>query len=235
MVWNKTSGEWEPLTTPWVPVQQLIKWTVTFYVPNNEGYNMSSVTLRDHFGAELDHADWDITYPEGYSYVASQGYVTFEYSKAKKMPQFRVYWDIGELADGEQATLSFDVVTRLNPAGKQEYTSDGLKILNSGAVLKWRDEDTKQHSNSTPSCYVMAGDTYGAVVGVVSDSSGNPLKDVEVQLNDTSPQVIVGYATTDQHGFYYFPDVTPGDYDVIYMSTKKQVVIGGNISVVDFP
>ncbi|MBW6519292.1 MAG: DUF11 domain-containing protein [ANME-2 cluster archaeon] len=237
-VYNESSGEWEPLTTPWVPVQQLIKWTVTFYVPNIAGYNMSNVQLVDRFGAELDHADWNITTPGNYSYTESQGTVDFVYAKAKQMPQLRVYWDIGELASGEQAILSFEVVTRLNPSGRQEYTSDGLKILNSGAVLKWRDEYSVQHSRSTASWYVMAGEYYGAVVGVVSNSStGMPIKGAVLQLNNTSanPDEYVGSVETDQHGFYYFPDVTPGNYSVICMSEIKPVeVTGGNIEIVNF-
>ncbi|MBA7601313.1 hypothetical protein ES703_08382 [subsurface metagenome] len=134
----------------WVPLFRKIKWTVTYYVPNTSGDTMYDAVLQDRFGAELD-----LAYPG--QYTASQGSVTFEYSTGE-MKQLRITWDIGDLPDGTIATLSFDVVTKENPPGKQEYTSPGRKTLNSGAVLKWKDESGLQDSMSTPSCYVMARD-----------------------------------------------------------------------------
>ena len=134
----------------WVPLFRKIKWTVTYYVPNTSGDTMYDAVLKDRFGAELDQADPG-------QYTASHGSVTFEYSTGE-MKQLRITWDIGDLPDGTTATLSFDVVTKENPPGKQEYTSPGRKILNSGAVLKWEDASGLQDSMSTPSCYVMARD-----------------------------------------------------------------------------
>ncbi|GAI40816.1 unnamed protein product, partial [marine sediment metagenome] len=114
---------------------------------------MYDAVLKDRFGAELDQADPG-------QYTASQGSVTFEYSTGE-MKQLRITWDIGDLPDGTIATLSFDVVTKENPPGKQEYTSPGRKTLNSGAVLKWKDASSHQDNMSTPSCYVMAWDGEG--------------------------------------------------------------------------
>ena len=186
---------------------------------------MYDAVLRDRFGAELDQANPG-------SYVASQGWVFFSYSTGA-MRQLRITWYIGNLPNGVTATLSFDVVTKLNPALKQEYTSAGLKILNSGAVLKWRDAAGVQHSMSTPPCYVMAGNTFGAVVGVVTDGSGNPVSGASVVLWNGA--IFVGIDATDQHGFYYFPKVTPGDYQVQYSSTTENVTIsGGEIETVNF-
>jgi hypothetical protein len=113
---------------------------------------MYAAFLQDRFGAELDQANPG-------SYVASQGWVFFSYNTGKAH-QLRITWYIGNLPNGVTATLSFDVVTKLNPALKQEYTSAGLKTLNSGAVLKWRDAAGVQHSMSTPPCYVMVGNTF---------------------------------------------------------------------------
>ena len=161
MVWTETG--WVSLDdwhigngTPgqeWVPLFRKIKWTVTYYVPNTSGDTMYDAVLKDRFGAELDQADPG-------QYTASQGSVTFEYSTGE-MKQLRITWDIGDLPDGTIATLSFDVVTKENPPGKQEYTSPGRKTLNSGAVLKWKDASSHQDSMSTPSCYVMAWDGEG--------------------------------------------------------------------------
>ena len=158
MVWTETG--WVSLDdwhigngTPgqeWVPLFRKIKWTVTYYVPNTSGDTMYDAVLKDRFGAELDQA-----YPG--QYTASHGSVTFEYSTGE-MEQLRITWDIGGLPDGTTATLSFDVVTKENPPGKQEYTSPGRKTLNSGAVLKWKDASGQQDSMSTPSWYVMARD-----------------------------------------------------------------------------
>ena len=217
----------------WVPLFTEVKWTVTYYVPNDIRDTMYSAVLKDRFGAELDQA-------EPGQYTASHGTVTFEYSKGK-MKQLRLTWDIGDLANGETATLSFDVVTKENPAGKQEYTSPGLHILNSGAVLKWRDALGHQDSMSTPSCYVMAGNTLGAIVGVVTDGAGNPVSGATVEWWETGGLVPIDTATTDEHGFYYFPEVTPDDggtrYQVKYgvVSVPVGVIMGGEIVEIALP
>jgi len=158
MVWMETG--WVSLDdwhigngTPgqeWVPIFRKIKWTVTYYVPNTSGDTMYDAVLKDRFGAELNQANPDLN-------TASHGSVTFEYSTGE-MEQLRITWDIGDLPDGTTATLSFDVVTKENPPGKQEYTSPGRKTLNSGAVLKWKDESGYQDSMSTSSWYVKAWD-----------------------------------------------------------------------------
>jgi len=236
---NGTPGE------EWVPLFTKIKWTVTFYVPNNSGNDWTDVVLRDRFGAELDvygttytlNGDTHDITPLPILQITknppgdAQG-VGFHYSKAKKMPQLRITWYIDDLDAGEMETLSFNVVTRLNPGGNQEFTSPGLHILNSGAVLKWRDADNKQDSMSTPSVYVMAGDTFGAIVGFVTDCEGDPVPRAEVEL---WPSGIT--ATADEHGFYYFPKVVPGDYEVKYYDilTESVTVTGGDIEEVDFP
>jgi len=173
--------EWVPLAdwqdefgihgAEWVPVGEIIRWTVTYYVPGptESGVTWTDVVLRDRFGAELDLYDPDNAmymldgspWPIDPAIIGGgnlnkdpitdgQG-VGFYHSKAKKMPQLRFIWEIqGNLEQGDMATLSFDVVTRLNPADHQEYTSCGLHILNSGANLKWKVVDGAQGSMSTP-------------------------------------------------------------------------------------
>ena len=227
--WHRDNGGTDD--EEWVPLFTEVKWTVTYYVPNDIGDTMYGAVLKDRFGAELNQTEPGV-------HDATHGSVTFEYSKAKKMPQLRVTWNIGDLPDGRTATLSFDVMTRLNPGknknfpdGHQEYTSPGLKILNSGAVLKWLDGEGHQDSMSTPSCYVMAGNTLGAIVGVVTDGAGNPMSGETVELWKIGGIVPIT-AITDEHGFYYFPEVTPDAagtrYHVEYGTTSVQVgIIGG--------
>jgi hypothetical protein len=131
------------------------------------------------------------------------------------MPQLRFIWEIqGDMVQGDMTTLSFDVVTRLNPAGHQEYTSCGLHILNSGANLKWQVVDGAQGSMSTPSWYVMAweeGCDIGAIVGTVTDCDGKPVSGHMVYASNGAP---TESAETDDHGFYYFPKLPTDTYDV---------------------
>jgi hypothetical protein len=234
MVWNETSGEWESWNESWVPLFTKVKWNVTYYVPNNSGETMYYAVLIDRFGAELDHNDHLTSDPKDYSYSASQGSVMFWYSSGK-MKQLRVTWSIGNIPDGTMATLSFEVVTKQNPAGKQEYTSPGLKILNSGAVLKWVNATGHQDSMSTPSCYVMAGNTLGAIVGTVTEC-GDPVSSARVELWTTDGiPVLLEIDKTDKHGFYYFPKVYPSNYTVRYDLTNKSAeVTAGNITTVNF-
>lgn len=54
------------------------------------------------------------------------------------------------LAPGQSITFQIDMVTRRNPAGKQEYTTCGLHVLNSGFTVKWiESDDGLLHSFST--------------------------------------------------------------------------------------
>jgi len=171
--------------------------------------------------------------------------VGFHYFKAEEMPQLRITWYITEpgdeldkLAAAGMETLSFVVYNRLNPADNQEYTKPGLHILNSGANLKWNigSPDGLQDSKSTPSCYVMAGDTLGAIVGVVTNGSGNPVPGVVVELWEPGGLAPIDTATIDKHGFYYFPKVAPDNYEVKYGGTTESVTVtGGNIETVNFP
>jgi hypothetical protein len=160
---NGTSG------AQWFPLNEQIKWTVGFYVPNASGETWTDVVLRDRFGAELDlygttyklnGVEHDIEFPIGVGNlnknvpVDTYG-VGFQYAKAKQMPQFRVYWEIGDIPDGGIAILTFEVGTRLNPGQnkkaepKWEFTSCGIHVLNSGANLKWIDAFDVQNSEST--------------------------------------------------------------------------------------
>ncbi len=54
------------------------------------------------------------------------------------------------LKPGESRSFKVDMVTRVNKGGKQEYTSCGLHLLNSGFTVKWiQSDDNLLHSYST--------------------------------------------------------------------------------------
>ncbi len=54
------------------------------------------------------------------------------------------------LTPGQSITFSIDMITRVNRGGKQEYTSCGPHVLNSGFTVKWiQSDDGMLHSFST--------------------------------------------------------------------------------------
>jgi hypothetical protein len=231
--WHLNNGA-DPENIPkWVPVGEVIKWTVTFYVPNPTDNTWTEVILRDRFGAEIDHFDshilgeTDTSEFENHTTPADYGMVNFSYSKAKNMPQFRVTWNISTLNPHSMVTLSFDVVTRINKGqlrnlnkGKDfnwEYTSCGLQTLNSGANLKWQEEGL-QNSMSTPPAYVYAWeegcDEIGSVIGYFTDCEEMPIDPPkEIWLGYASTDEKITSVMTDERGFYHFKgvEVLPGD------------------------
>ena len=62
----------------------------------------------------------------------------------------------GVLLPGQAVTLTMLVWTKLNPSGRQEYTSPGTYTLNSGPTMKWLDEGGHQYSAEAPSILVEA-------------------------------------------------------------------------------
>jgi hypothetical protein len=61
------------------------------------------------------------------------------------------------LHPGESVTFTVDMTTRKNKGGKQEYTSCGPKILNSGFTVKWlQSNDSALHSYETPHITIYA-------------------------------------------------------------------------------
>jgi hypothetical protein len=65
-------------------------------------------------------------------------------------------WTIGPLASGNSTEITINVSTDENPSGKQEYTSTDIHYLNSGATLKFIDEDMMQLSAVTAPIVVEA-------------------------------------------------------------------------------
>jgi len=138
-----------------VPINTCVWWVLRIEVTNTffgTDTGMQDVVVTDRFGAELDGQPLSdvpvnvevITHSRGQS-----GKETFE-------TQVRINWcvtgdlvagecvDGGQLLPGESAFLDMLVWTKLNPSGKQEYTSPGTYEMNSGATAKWVDQSGVQ-------------------------------------------------------------------------------------------
>ncbi len=136
-----------------VPTFTEVEWTFYFTVTNDFGYIMKDLEVKDNFGAELDVTDYyDVQFVYG-----SPGW-TYEQTTNPSGTQDRISWTIDELAPGDTGTLILKVKTKLNPAGKQEYTSPGVYEMNSGATLKWFDGAGVMHSKTTDPLEITAVD-----------------------------------------------------------------------------
>lgn len=106
--------------------------------------------VTDRFGAEIE-----IDTPNPLD--PSQGTAWWDHGPGrgrKKSGKVFLTWIIGDLLEGETASLYFEISTGLNGAGKQCYTSCGCYELNSGAVLKFFGSNEKQVSVHTLPIYV---------------------------------------------------------------------------------
>ena len=132
-----------------VPIETCVWWVLRIQVTNSfPDTAMEDLVVRDLFGAEMDGQPLSdvpvdvevITHSRGQS-----GKETFE-------TQVRINWcvtgdlvggeclDGGQLLPGESAYLDMLVWTKLNPSGRQEYTSAGTYQMNSGATAQWLDQ-----------------------------------------------------------------------------------------------
>jgi hypothetical protein len=62
-------------------------------------------------------------------------------------------WRIGRMEAGESRTIFLVISSDHNPGGKQEFTSPGEYLLNSGAVVKALNEDGKKVVDETESIF----------------------------------------------------------------------------------
>jgi hypothetical protein len=113
------------------------------------GTSMQHVVVTDHFGAELDGQPLS-DLPVDVQVITHSG---GHFHQDNFETQVRITWcvtgdlvdgecvDGGALLPGESAFMDMLVWTKLNPAGKQEYTCPGTYEMNSGATAKWLDEN----------------------------------------------------------------------------------------------
>ena len=182
-------------------------WNFTYVVTNVYDYEIYNLTVKDHFGANLDVA-----------FISSTKGTYTQYTN-KPGRQQRFTWTIESLAPLETVILKLEVSTGLNPAKKQEFTEAGLRVLNSGATVKWVNSSGHQGSDESGQVSIWAGvsvsDTTGAIAGYVTNAiTGEPLRGYVIELRD-SAGILVATTTTDKNGFYALSSLAPTDYTII--------------------
>jgi len=204
-----------------VPLFTKESWVFTYIVKNNYGYTMTSPVLRDYFGAELDYDPTTVianllTNP------------TFSTSTGKAQ-QVRLSWSLPSLQPGEAFMLQVTMSTGRTPSklAQQEYTSPGVKTLNSGATLKWHDDTGAQRSLETAPIYVTA---VGQIYGHIKDQYSAGVKGVTVELYYNGKLVAV--TQTDSSGLYNFANqlTQSGTYTIKIRSLPSGYILGSNPS-----
>jgi uncharacterized repeat protein (TIGR01451 family) len=108
------------------------EWELLITVTNTGGSAVTDVLVMDVLPAELGLLVMN----------ARIGYATtLEPSTRSSLPppqilpvkSTRLTWVVGTLVPGQSETLYLKVCTRLNPAGKQEFSSPGVYVINEGA------------------------------------------------------------------------------------------------------
>jgi hypothetical protein len=139
---------------------------------NESGQPMVDLAINDNFNAELAVQLLE----ENPDVIV--GNVTHEcadkYGNRTFVTQYSIDWDVSYLAPNECVSLDLLVWTKYNSKGQclgceesggllpddcwnwQEYTSPGTYQLNSGATVKWLNQDGIQQSESTPPLEVVA-------------------------------------------------------------------------------
>jgi len=114
------------------------EWWVQIQVTNWNSYTITNVRVMDRFGAEFGV---DLV-----AYSGGAGGTMPVLTPQGNSEKIFVDWYIGSLGSGQSATLVLHVWTDHNPADKQEFTSCDAYYMNSGAVVKWLDSNSKQNS-----------------------------------------------------------------------------------------
>jgi hypothetical protein len=132
-----------------VPAHTCVVWHVILYFKNIHDYDMTNVVVTDHFNAELAGQ----AIGDGAVDVLIRQQSRGKSQKVSFQSQARITWYVtyveGDVSDqasvdnsdvvpaGETAMLEMLVWTKLNPSGRQSYTSPGDYEMNSGPVGKW--------------------------------------------------------------------------------------------------
>lgn len=119
--WVNSAGE------TGLELNTIYEWWIRIQVCASVG--IEDVTLADRFGAEFGVCIVDF---EG----GNSGEEPEIQTKGNSEKVF-LTWNIGDIEEGECATVWLHVWTDHNPAGHQEFTSYGDYYINSGAVAKW--------------------------------------------------------------------------------------------------
>ncbi len=178
----------DPLT---VPIEACVWWVLRITVSNTTGEEMHDVMVVDRFGAELGVGEFldyvpvaviPIYHTRGkpQTGLVDDGFTT----------QFRVLWCVTDgltvpqplepikdencvdpdpatpLLPGDSEFIDLLVFTKLNPAGKQEYTTPATYKMNSGATITWERGAAggSQASDGTPSIAVTAVELLNSLI-----------------------------------------------------------------------
>jgi len=128
-----------------IEVGEEVQWRIEIVVGNGfapgsgPGVTFKNVMVTDMLGAELEldlgPAPWYWVGPPALLYPEKG---TASYTLSGVSNKVKITWNVGTLAYMEFRTLTFYVSTDFNPAGNHEYTSPGIKYLNSGPTMKYR-------------------------------------------------------------------------------------------------
>jgi len=128
------------------------EWELLITVANTGGAPATNVLVKDVLPAELGLLEAN----------ASAGSVSTEFPGTRSAPpgntilpvrSTHIFWTLETLEPGQSETLYLKVCTRLNPAGKQEFTSPGTYVINEGAYATGTDSLTgdvieSEHANA---------------------------------------------------------------------------------------
>jgi hypothetical protein len=176
-----------------VPLFTKESWVFTYIVKNNHDYEMAGPSLKDNFGAELIY-DLDTLIAN----LLTEWEFTTQNGRSEKVS---LYWNLPNLAPGEAYKLQVTMSTGKTPSkqAQQEYTSPGVKILNSGATLKWLNDANKKQSLETEPIYVTA---VGQIYGYVRDQHSVGVEGVTIELYYDGE--LIETTQTDSSGQYNF-------------------------------
>ncbi len=160
-----------------IEVGEPVTFLQVIQVHNGSGGDWHDVVVKDRFGAELAVEVAPESAGEDVELRTTAG------RNGRSMSE-KVFltWNIGDLADGETANLVLIVYTDLNPGGHQEYTECSWHEFNSGAVLKYRDANNKQHSAETGGIMVSVLTENG-----LGDCDGDGVIDIDEIAAGTDP------------------------------------------------
>jgi hypothetical protein len=137
-----------------INVGENVVWDFRINLENLAWYEwgtMKDICIVDRFGAELEVDD-------GPNWTPGKGEAWYTVKKGKSA-KITLYWcetkDVDfELTEGEEASLIMVISTGINPSGKQSYTSPCDHEWNSGATLKFKNDEGIQLSANTGSISV---------------------------------------------------------------------------------
>lgn len=132
-----------------VPANTRVEWRVTITVKNRLSSSITQVSVEENFGAELevDEGTVSVTPLRQSDPGATPPYSTVTFIR---LGNEQLTWRISSLDPGQTATLSFNVYTRVNEGGHQEYSSCGeVEYLNSAPTLKYC-TDSQQSAELSP-------------------------------------------------------------------------------------